>query len=126
MISARDKIMTLLGDKTLGDIEISRLVDILGDHLRSQNDKILQLENANRLERKRLQDEIELMRHERGEFRKNPWKFQTMIHYFIGGRAKQGIQVTLQNGIVSVFERTKKVDFPACEVSYDDFMTGFK
>lgn len=119
-MSIKEKLLSAIGDLPYEEMSNERLVDILVDKLKSQQEEIKRLNNANNIEKLKLHDDRDLVHSEIRELRCNPNKFLSFTDYYIG---KRGLKIicTFHGGSLSVCEVEKKILFAAKRVSAEEF-----
>ena len=105
--STKDQLLNILGDFAMDELSTNSLLEVLATKLKNQNERILELQRENEVERSRLYSERESLMREHSELRRNPALIFSGPFFFIGDRgAKYFVQIN--RGYIEAFEEKKK------------------
>lgn len=119
--TTKDKLLEILGDFAVDDLSTDRLLDVLADKLKRQEESIEQLLHKNDSEYRQIRQERETLQREYQELRRNPATIFGGPFFFIGDKgAKYFVQIN--RGHVEAFEeREKGIHYPLQRITHEQY-----
>lgn len=104
MTSVKQKLLELVEDTNLDDMQTSRLVDLLADKIKKLEAELKHEEGRNAQLAQNLHDERERLQRERQDMRRDPTYWVAGAYGFDSGKDKYIVEI--KNGLVTLLRKS--------------------